>query len=261
MCEFALNAASLRFKANLFACPRETSPTHHMLQSHLPVVNKILSALPRSEYQRMSGTLESLELTEGELLNDVGETLLYVYFPATALLSLLALVDGVNLFSVGLLGREGMSGVASALGSQISPFRTLVLSSGQALRMKTKVFVQEFRECVLLRDVVLQYVLSLTEQIAQTAACTRYHVIEARLARLLLLTRDHLSREHFYMTHETLCQLMGVRRVGVTNAASALKARGLIDYNRGSINILDGAGLAAAACSCYTVGKTRHGRF
>jgi CRP-like cAMP-binding protein len=231
-----------------------------MLQSQLPIMNKLLSALPRSEYQRLSSNLEPQELTAGQLLTQPGEPLTHVYFPATALLSLLALVDQTDVFAVGLIGNEGMSGVACTLGSQISPFRTLVQSSGQAMRMKTKLFVKEFRDSVALRDVVLKYVFSLTEQIAQTAGCTRYHVIEARLARFLLMTRDRLSSDHFHMTHEMLGQLMGVRRVGVTNAACALKDRHLIDYNRGSITILDGLGLEAAACACYQMVEGRHGK-
>jgi CRP-like cAMP-binding protein len=231
-----------------------------MLQSQLPVTNKLLSALPRSEYQRLSEHLETADLTEGQLLSEPSEIVRYVYFPSNALLSLLTLVDGSEVFAVGLVGREGMSSVDCALGSQVSPFRTMVQSSGQARRMKAKVFVKEFRESAVLRDVVLQYVLSLTVQIAQTAACNRYHVIEKRLARWLLMTRDRLSSSHFHMTHEMLGQLMGVRRVGVTNAAHALKERKLIDYTRGAIDITDGIGLQAAACSCYRMVEGRHGK-
>jgi CRP-like cAMP-binding protein len=231
-----------------------------MLQSQLPIANKILSALPRAEYQRLFEHMEMQDLTEGQVLNEAGETLRYVYFPTDALLSLLTLVDGSKVFAVGLVGREGMSNVACALGTQVSPFQTMVQSTGQALRMKTSVFVSEFRKCQVLREVVLQYVLSLTVQIAQTAACNRYHVVEQRLARWLLMTRDRLSSNHFYMTHEMLGHLMGVRRVGVTNAAHSLKERKLIDYTRGAIDITNGRGLQAAACSCYHMIEGRHGK-
>jgi CRP-like cAMP-binding protein len=230
-----------------------------MQRSQLPVANKILAALPRAQYQRLSEQLETQELAKGELLSKPGEALHYVYFPENALLSLLTLVDGSEVFAVGLVGREGMSGVACALGSVVSPVRTLVLSSGQAQRMKTKIFVKEFRECALLREAVLHYVLSLTVQISQTAACNRFHVIEQRLARWLLMTRDRLSSDHFRMTHEMLGYLMGVRREGVTNAAFALRQRRLIDYSRGIIDIIDGAGLQKAACSCYHTMEGRHG--
>lgn len=231
-----------------------------MLQSQLPVTNKLLSSLPRSEYQRLSEHLETEALTEGQVLSEPGEALRYVYFPTDALLTLVTLVDGDQVFAVGLVGREGMSGVSCALGAQTSPFRTLVQSSGQAMRMKAKVFARIFRECAALREVVLQYGLSLTVQIAQTAACNRYHVIEQRLARWLLMTRDRLSSDHFHMTHEMLGHLMGVRRVGVTNAAHALKERKLIDYTRGAIDIIDGIGLQTAACSCYHMVEGRHGK-
>ncbi len=231
-----------------------------MLQSQLPIANKLLAALPRGEYQRLAEHLETVELVEGEVLSEPGEAMRYVYFPGTALLSLLTLVDGSDVFAVGLVGREGMTSVACALGSQLSPFRTLVQCSGQAVRMKSKAFIKEFRDSATLRDMVLQYVLSLTTLIAQTAACNRYHVIEERLARWLLMTRDRLSSDHFHMTHEMLGYLMGVRRVGVTNAAHALKERNLIDYSRGAIDIVDGPGLQAAACSCYRMVEGRHGR-
>jgi len=231
-----------------------------MLQSQLPIANKLLAALPRSEYQRLAEAMELVDLTEGEVLNESGAAHTHVYFPVNALLSMLTLVDGGEVFAVGLAGREGMSCVTSALGSPVSPFRTIVQSPGQALRMKVRVFVKEFRDCVPLRDVVLKYVLTLTIQIAQTAACNRFHVIEERLARWLLMTRDRLSSDHFHMTHEMLGHLMGVRRVGVTNAAYALRQRKLIDYTRGAIDIIDGKGLQEAACSCYHMVEGRHGK-
>ena len=231
-----------------------------MLQSHLPIANKILASLPRSEYQRILPQLEMVQLTEGEVLCEAGTLIRYVYFPCTALLSLLTLVDAVEVFAVALVGREGLSSVACALGSQTSPFRTLVQSSGSAMRMKARVFTAEFRANAALREVVLAYVLQLTMQISQTAACNRFHVIEGRLARWLLMTRDRLSSDHFHMTHEMLGHMLGVRRVGVTHAAYALKQRRLIDYSRGAIDIVDGMGLQAAACSCYRMVEGRHGK-
>jgi len=204
--------------------------------------------------------LEMVELAEGERLSEPGETMRYVYFPEDCLLSLLTQVDGDAVFAVSLVGREGMGGVSCALGSNVSTFRTQVQSAGWAQRMKAKTFVTLFRDSSALRDVVLKYVLSLTVQIAQTAACNRFHVIEERLARWLLMTRDRLSSNHFYLTHEMLGYLMGVRRVGVTNAAHQLKLRNLIDYSRGAIDIIDGPGLQKVACSCYHMVEGRHGQ-
>ena len=230
-----------------------------MLPSQLPIANNVIASLPRAEYLRLQPHLERVELVEGEVLCEAGSPLQHVYFPCSALVSLLTLVDSDDVFAVALVGREGMTSVATALGAQISPFRVLVLGTGSALRMKAKVFVSEFRDSTALRKVVLAYVLSLTEQIAQTAACNRFHGIEARLARWLLMTRDRLSSDHFHMTHEMLGHLLGVRRVGVTNAAHKLKLCGLIDYSRGAIDITDGSGLQAAACACYRMLDTRHG--
>ena len=230
-----------------------------MLPNFLPIANSVLASLPRLEYLRLLPQLESVQLVEGELLCDSGVPLQHVYFPCDCLVSLLTLVDGNQVFAVALVGREGMTSVATALGAQISPFRVLVLGTGTAMRMKSNVFVNAFRARAALRQVVLAYVLSLTVQIAQTAACNRFHEIEARLARWLLMTRDRLSSNHFHMTHEMLGHLLGVRREGVTNAAHRLKLRGLIDYSRGAIDITDGTGLRSAACSCYRMLDTRHG--
>jgi CRP-like cAMP-binding protein len=230
-----------------------------MLPSHLPIANSVLASLPRTEYLRLLPHLEMVELVEGEILCDAGKPSQHVYFPCNSLLSLLTLVDGDDVFAVALVGREGLSSVATVLGSQLSPFRVLVQGPGSALRMKSKLFISAFRDSAPLRKVVLAYVLSLTVQIAQTSACNRFHDIEARLAHWLLMTRDRLSSDHFHMTHEVLGHLLGVRRVGVTTAAHDLKLRGYIDYSRGAIDITDGVGLQAAACSCYCMLDTRHG--
>lgn len=230
-----------------------------MLSNHQPVVNKILASLPRSEYQRLLPSLEEVDLNEGDVIGESGQAMRYVYFPANALLSLLTPVDQKDVFAVALVGREGMSNVACALGAYQSPFQTLVLSAGGAMRMKAKVFVREFRDSEVLRSAVLRYVLSLTVQISENAACNRFHVIEQRLARWLLMIRDRLNSDHFHATHEMLGQLLGVRRVGVTNAAHDLKQRRLIDYSRGELDIMDGASLKLAACACYHATEGRHG--
>ena len=231
-----------------------------MLQSQLPVVNKILGSLPRSDYQRLLPNLEQVDLSVGDVLFEPGESLSHVYFPNNALLSLLNLVDGRDVFAVGLVGREGMIGSATIMGAKRSSLRAMVLGSGTALRMQTELFVQEFRSSEAMRDAVLGFVLSLTLQIAENAACNRFHVIEERLARWLLMMRDRFSSGHFHVTHEMMGHLLGVRRVGVTNAAQSLKQRGLIDYSRGAIEIVDGAGLKVAACSCYHLVEGRHGK-
>jgi CRP-like cAMP-binding protein len=230
-----------------------------MLLNNLPVVNKILASLPRSDYQRLLPGMEEVTLNSGDVIGEAGRAMRYVYFPADAMLSLLTLVDKEEVFTVALVGREGMSNLASALGAQVSPVRTLVLGTGSALRMKVRTFVKEFRECEPLRNAVLRYVHALTVQISENAACNRFHAIEQRLARWLLMLRDRFNSDHFHTTQETMGHLLGVRRVGVTNAALALKQQGLIDYSRGALDIVDGNGLRLAACSCYRVAAGRHG--
>lgn len=222
-----------------------------MLKSQLPVENNVLSDLPRPEYLRLLEKMDVFKLKAGEVVSEPNAVIQHVYFPCTCMLSLLSPVDAQEFFTVGLVGREGMAGVACALGSQVSPFRVIVQNTGRAFRMPTDVFLAEYQSSKELRELVNKYSLSLTMQIAQTAACNRYHVIEERVARWLLMTRDKLSSNHFHMTHEALSQMIGVHRVGVTHAAHMLKSQHLIDYSRGEIYILDGAGLQAASCSCY----------
>ena len=230
-----------------------------MLLSQLPISNKLLAALPRLDYQRMATALELVDLNAGDMLCEAGQPMTHVYFPNDALASLLMLVDATEVFAVALVGREGMLGAASAMGSSVSVARVSVLCAGTAMRMMVQDFVQVFQASEPVRAAALQFEQVLKSQIATTAACNRFHVIEARLARWLLMTRDRLSSDHFHLTHETLGNLLGVRRVGVTNAAHALKLKNLIDYSRGAIDIVDGPGLRAVACSCYRVLEGRHG--
>ncbi len=161
------------------------------------------------------------------------------------------MVEGHHALEVGLIGREGMVGSRLALGVGTSPVRALVQGSGTALRMKSTRFLQELRRCPVLRQATLHFADSLMGQVTHTAACNRFHVVEARLARWLLMTRERLSSAQFRLTQEFLADMLGVRRVGVTAAARALQHRKLIHYRRGIITILDQKALEAACCSCY----------
>lgn len=222
--------------------------------------NRLLAALPRAEYQRLLPNLEPVTLTFGEVLYEPGDPIRHVYFPNDSLVSLLTLVDLHLTLEVGMVGREGMVGIAFALGIGVSPVRALVQGAGTAMRMKAVPFCKEFQQNPSLQREVHLYTHALMAQIAQTAACNRFHVVEARLARWLLMTRDRVGSDHFRLTHEFLGHMLGVRRVGVTNAAHALKQRKLIDYSRGNIAITNGHGLEAASCSCYEMVKDRHGK-
>ena len=228
--------------------------------NRVSVANTLLGALPGKDYQRLLPRLEQVTLTFGEVLYEPGTPIRHVYFPTDALVSLLTVVDGHMALEIGLVGREGMLGIPIALGTADSPVRALVQGTGTALRMKSAHFHSEFRRSVPLQREVHRYIHERIVQITQTAACNRFHPVEARLARWLLMTRDRMRSDQFRLTQELLGSMLGVLRVAVTKAAGALQQRQLISYRRGNISILDGQGLEAAACRCYQVVKNVHDR-
>jgi CRP-like cAMP-binding protein len=214
--------------------------------------NGLLAALPRACYEKLLPALVPVVLVFGDILYEPGKPMRDVYFPVNCLVSLLTLVEGHLALEVGMVGREGMVGVALALGIKDSPMRALVQGAGPALRMSAARFSRELERSPSLRCGVNHYIHELMGQISQTAACNRFHNVESRLARWLLMTRDRMGAPQFRMTQDFLATMLGVRRVGVTESASALQRRKLIEYHRGSIHILDQRGLEAAACSCYS---------
>lgn len=222
------------------------------------IENSLLAAVPRKEYRRLLAGLEPVTLTFGEVLYEPGETIRHVYFPGASLVSLLTLVDGHLALETGLIGREGMVGIPLVLGHNVSSVRALVQGTGTAMRMASAHFLREFRLSLPLRQELYRYTHTLMVQIAQTAACNRFHVMETRLARWLLMTHDRVKSDQFRMTHEFLGHMLGVRRVSVTKAAQALQKRKLIRYSRGDITVLDRRGLEAAACQCYEIIKDMH---
>ena len=217
--------------------------------------NSLLVALPRAAHARLNASLEPVQLTFGEVLCQPGMPIRHVYFPNDCLVSLLAVVDGRKILEFGLVGAEGMVGVSLALGVPISPMRALVQESGTAMRIRSAPFSRELNRNPSLRRHLFLYIHALMTQASQTAVCSRFHALEARLARLLLMTRDRMRSNDFHLTHEFLAQMLGVRRVGVTEAAGTLQRRRLIRYHRGGITLLDGAGLEAASCQCYEIVK------
>ncbi len=221
----------------------------------MPIENKLLAALPRKDYQRLLTGLEPVTLTFGEILYEPGKTIQHVYFPNDALVSLLSLADGHLALEVGMVGHEGMVGAPVALGINISPVRALVQGTGTSLRMTSARFRKELDACPPLQRVLYRYVHVLMAQVTQTAACNRFHVVEKRLARWLLMTIDRVGKNQFLLTQEFLSHMLGVRRVGVTKAAGILQKRKLISYSRGNITILDRAGLEAFSCGCYRAVK------
>jgi CRP-like cAMP-binding protein len=213
--------------------------------------NHLLTSLPAADYARMVSGFEPVELTYGKVLYEPGDAMDAVYFPGNSLVSLLTLVEGHRALEVGLVGREGMIGARLALGAATSSVRALVQGTGTAMRMSSARFLKEFGRSPALQRALFKFTDTLMIQISQTAACNRFHIVEARLARWLLMTAERMASPEFHLTHEFLADMLGVRREGVTVAASALQQRGLISYRRGDITIVDTHGLEAASCSCY----------
>jgi CRP-like cAMP-binding protein len=224
------------------------------------ISNSLLAALPRKAYERLLPGLNPVELVFGDVLYEAGEPIRDVYFPSQSLVSLLTLVEGHLPLEVGLVGREGMVGIPLALGVNVSPVRALVQGAGPALKMNASRFRTELSGSPPLQRELHRYVHAIMAQISQTAGCNRFHVVEARLARWLLMTRDRMRSGRFRMTQEFLSHMLGVRRSGVTEAASALQRHKLIQYSRGNIRILDHRGLESACCSCYQVVKDLQGQ-
>jgi CRP-like cAMP-binding protein len=216
-----------------------------------PAANRVLATIPPKDYRRLRAQLEPVTLTFGQILYEPGEAIRHVYFPIDCLISLLTAVDKRRTLEVGMVGSEGMAGMPFILGMGVSGVRALVQGGGKALRMASAPFRIEFDRNRPLQQALLRYTHALMAQISQTAACNRFHDAEARLARWLLMTRERVGSDNFPLTHEFLAHMLGLRREGVTEAASALKRRKLIDYSRGQIQILDVVGRKASSCSCY----------
>jgi CRP-like cAMP-binding protein len=221
--------------------------------------NRLLDALLHKDREQLLANCEHIELNIGEVLYRAGEIIPNVYFPTGGFISLVAPIDSTNL-EVGLVGNEGVLGITLLLGVEVAPFTALVQGSGTALRITTTSFLRILEQSPELHQVLKRYLYVTMSQLAQTAACTRFHLVEGRLARWLLMTGDRAHSDHFHITHVFLAYMLGVRRVGITKAANALQQQKLISYQRGDITILDRTGLEAASCGCYRADKEIYGR-
>ena len=213
--------------------------------------NHLIELLPVADRSRLLALCEPVELALSEVLCEPGEPTRHVYFPTQGYISLVALTDGSSGVEVGMVGREGMLGAQLVLGVSTVPLHALVQGPGMALRIATAPFKRELARSAALRRGLNRYLYVLMAQQASSAACLRFHLIGQRLARWLLMSQDRAHSDSFYLTHEFLAYMLGMRRVGITAAASALQRDGLIEYHRGEITVLDRSGLEAAACSCY----------
>jgi CRP-like cAMP-binding protein len=227
----------------------------------LPVAgNQLLESMPTKSRQRILGAAEEVQLRQSEVLGAAGKPMRHVYFPLTGWISLLTAIDGKAALEVGMVGREGMFGAQIVLQVVTQPLHALVQGSGSALKIPVGSFLSELNRSTALRNLMGRYVYILLTQLASSAACTRFHQIDARLGRWLLMTQDRAQSESFAVTHVFLSYMLGVRRVGVTIAAGALQKAGLIDYRRGRITVVNRKGLEQAACSCYRDGNELYAR-
>lgn len=226
-----------------------------------PIENRLLAALPRKDYNRLVAQMERVPLPFAEVLYEPGDSIEYVYFPNHSIISLLSTVEDRSTLEVGIIGNEGMVGISVMLGVKASPHRALVQGEGSAMRMKVAAFRKAVSGDGALQKLLNRNIHALMTQIAQSAACNRFHQVEARLARWLLMTHDRIGSDEFRLTQQFLSDMLGVRREGVTYAARALQRNGLITYSRGHLTVLNRAGLEAAACKCYSIIKAEYDSF
>ena len=222
--------------------------------------NGLLAALPADVLVRWLPELEPVEMALGEVLYEPGMTMRHVYFPTTAIVSLLYVLEDGASAEIAVVGLEGIVGVSLFMGGDSTPSRAVVQSAGSGFRMSAKVLKQEFARNVTVMDLLLRYTQALITQMTQTAVCNRHHSLNRQLCRWLLLSLDRLPGCELVMTQELIANMLGVRREGVTQAATHLQQAKLITYRRGHITVLDRAGLERCACECYAVVKTEYDR-
>lgn len=225
-----------------------------------PRQNHLLAALPDAEYLRLLPYLEHVSLPLGKTLSEPGDAVVYVYFPTTAIVSLLDVLGNGSSAEIAIVGNEGIVGVALFMGGESMPSRSVVQSEGYAYRMRGDLFNKEFNNDPALQHLLMRYIMALLSQMAQTAVCNRHHTIDQQLCRWLLLSLDRLSGNVLNMTQELIADMLGVRREGVTEAAGKLQDAGLISYSRGCLTVLDRPGLEARVCECYEVVKKEFDR-
>lgn len=220
--------------------------------------NRLLAALPKTEFKALSAKMETVPLAFGEPIYEAGGAIKRIYFPESGIISLLSEVDKDSPLEVGIVGSEGLTGVSVFLGVAFSPNRALVQGRGVARTMSPRAFLEACKSSEKLSQVVRRFIHSLLTQISQSAVCNRYHLIEARLSRWLLMTHDRMRSDEFQITQDFLSNMLGVRREAVNKAAGDLQRRGLISYKRGHLTMIDRPGLEAAACPCYELIANGH---
>ena len=223
-------------------------------------LNHLFAWVSEEELMRLLPNLQPLTLTLGEVLYESGEKMDYVYFPTTAIISLLYIMENGSTAEIGVVGNDGLVGIAIFMGGDTTPNRAVVQSAGKAFKMRAKEMKDEFTRGGRFHSLCLRYTQALITQISQTAVCNRLHSIDQQLCRWLLLSHDRLPTSRLIMTQELISNMLGVRREGITHAAKRLQKAGYISYVRGDMTILDRKGLEASVCECYQVVRTEYDR-
>jgi CRP-like cAMP-binding protein len=225
-----------------------------------PRANHLLAALPAAEWERWQAHLEPVELPLGKVLYESGTHLTHVYFPTTAIVSLLYVMEDGASAEIAVVGNEGLVGISLFMGGGSTPSRGVVQSAGEGLRLRADLMKDEFNRAGPVMHLLLRYTQALITQMAQTAVCNRHHSLDQQLCRWLLLSLDRLQGNELVMTQELIANMLGVRREGVTESALNLQKAGLIRYSRGHITVLDRVGLESRTCECYAVVKREYDR-
>lgn len=218
-------------------------------------VNLLLSSLSETEYNRLLPHLQLVNLSFGQCLYESGEKITCVYFPLTAIVSLLYNMENGSLGESAIVGKDGVVGISLFMGGKSTTNRAVVQNSGYALKLNETSLKTEFNRCGTLQEVLLLYTMALFAQVTQTAACNKFHSVEQQLCRWLLMSLDRLPSSEILMTQEVISNILGVRRASITIAAEKLQEVNLISYHRGHIFILDREGLEQRVCECYQIVK------
>lgn len=243
------------WRSDLKVFPMNTQPTVHE-----PRANQLIAALPPAEWLRWQPELEWMELPLGQVLYESGRTMSHVYFPTTAIVSLLYVMENGASAEIAVVGREGLVGISLFMGGETTPSRAVVQSAGEGFRLRAAAIKDEFNRSGPVMHLLLRYTQALITQMAQTAVCNRHHSLDQQLCRWLLLSLDRLPGNELVMTQELIANMLGVRREGVTEAALKLQKAGLIRYARGHITVIDRVGLEGRTCECYDVVKHEYDR-
>ena len=247
------------------AAPRKRAPAaashkHALAINHQPTSNRLLAALPEAELQRWLPQLELVNLPLGYVLYESGRIEKHVYFPTTAIVSLLYVMENGDSAEIAVVGNEGIVGISLFMGGNSTPSRAVVQSAGKGYRLTARQMIAEFAKGGPVTHLLLRYTQALITQMAQTAVCNRHHTLDQQLCRWLLLSLDRLAGSELVMTQELIANMLGVRREGVTAGAVRLQKAGLIRYARGRITVLDRPGLEQRVCECYKVVKLEYDR-